>query len=57
MLGREVATLVDNYQAAGYYEATFDGSKLSSGTYLYRMRFLGSDGEYYVSTKKALLTK
>ncbi|MCB2205348.1 T9SS type A sorting domain-containing protein [bacterium] len=36
-LGMEVAVLVDETVAAGRYEASFDASKLSSGTYIYRM--------------------
>ena len=34
-LGQEVATLVDGNQLAGSYIATFDGSGLASGVYLY----------------------
>ena len=30
-LGREVATVVNEYKNAGYYQANFDASKLSSG--------------------------
>jgi hypothetical protein len=35
VLGREVATLVDQYMAPGAYVATFDGTGLSSGVYFY----------------------
>ncbi len=38
MLGREVATLVNEYQNAGNYKVEFDGSGLSSGIYLYRIK-------------------
>jgi len=37
MLGREVATLVNEVRTAGYYTVNFDASKLSSGIYFYRM--------------------
>lgn len=37
MLGREIATLVDEKRSAGSYTVQFDAGKLSSGIYLYRM--------------------
>jgi FG-GAP repeat/Secretion system C-terminal sorting domain/FG-GAP-like repeat len=37
VLGREVATLVDRDEKAGRYQVKFDGSRLSSGVYLYRL--------------------
>jgi len=38
LLGREVATLVDQEMSPGSYRATFDASKLASGTYVYELR-------------------
>jgi hypothetical protein len=38
ILGREVATLVNEQLKPGSYEATFDGSRLSSGIYFYRLQ-------------------
>ena len=35
--GREIARLVDEWHSAGTYEATFDGSGLSSGVYFARL--------------------
>lgn len=52
MLGREVATLVDGRQTAGYYNVNFDGSRLASGVYLYRLQ-----AETYSETKNFMLLK
>jgi hypothetical protein len=38
LLGRRVLTLVDETQPAGVHKVSFDASRLSSGTYFYRMR-------------------
>jgi hypothetical protein len=51
-LGREVAVLVNERKQPGHYEVIFDGSKLSSGVYFYRME-AGS----FVSTRKLLLVR
>ncbi len=37
LLGREVATLVDEWKEAGYYPVMFDARNQASGVYLYRM--------------------
>lgn len=37
ILGKEVAQLVNGPQKAGEYTVTFDGSKLASGVYIYRL--------------------
>jgi len=52
MLGQQVAQLGDGEVEAGYHEVKFDGGRLSSGVYLYRMQ-AGS----YVETKKLLLVR
>ncbi|MBI5022320.1 MAG: S8 family serine peptidase [Ignavibacteriales bacterium] len=52
VLGREVATLVDETKRIGRYEVEFDGSELTSGVYFYTLR-AGS----LISTKKLLLMK
>ncbi len=52
MLGREVATLVNEKKVAGNYSVTFNGNALSSGVYFYQLRS-GS----FVETKKLTLMK
>ena len=51
-IGREVATLVNEAKDAGYYSAQFDGTKLSSGIYFYKL-ISGN----YVGVKKLVLLK
>jgi photosystem II stability/assembly factor-like uncharacterized protein len=38
ILGREVATLVNEFKQAGFYKAAFNGSSLASGVYIYELR-------------------
>lgn len=52
MLGKEVATLVNEKQNAGRYEVEFNASNLSSGVYFYRLE-TGS----FSSTKRMTLIK
>jgi hypothetical protein len=52
LLGREVATLVNEVRTPGVYRATFDAQNLSSGLYFYRLR-AGS----FTSTKKFVVLK
>jgi uncharacterized delta-60 repeat protein len=52
VLGREVATLVNEKQHAGSYSVSFDGNRLASGVYFYRL----SAGSF-VSVKKLVLVK
>jgi photosystem II stability/assembly factor-like uncharacterized protein len=52
VLGREVATLVDEEVNAGYHQESFDGSRLSSGVYFYRL----SAGKFS-TTKRLMLLK
>ena len=52
LLGREVATLVNEELKPGTYEADWDGSNFSSGVYFYKI--ISSD---FVETKKMVLMK
>ncbi|MCG6915369.1 T9SS type A sorting domain-containing protein [bacterium BMS3Abin03] len=52
LLGREIATLVNEKESAGNYEVEFDASDLSSGVYLYQM-VAGN----FSSTKKFIYMK
>jgi hypothetical protein len=52
VLGREVAVLVNERKQPGHYEMIFDGSRLSSGVYFYRM-----EAGTFVSTRKLLLVR
>ncbi len=52
ILGREVATILNEYTKAGSYSTVFDASNLASGVYLYKI----SSGEF-TDTKKMTLVK
>lgn len=52
VLGKEIATLVNENKPAGFYEAEFNASKLPSGMYIYKIQ-AGS----FADVKKMLLTK
>jgi hypothetical protein len=52
LLGKEVATLVNEELSNGSYNVSFDASKLASGTYVYRMTANGTQ-----LSKKMMLVK
>jgi hypothetical protein len=52
LLGKEVATLVNEPQQAGTFDVVFDGANLASGVYYYQL----ITGEL-TATKKLMLTK
>jgi hypothetical protein len=56
VLGREIATLVNQKQLAGNYEIKFDASKLPSGIYLYKLTAESKAGKF-IQTKKMILMK
>ncbi|MBK7447610.1 MAG: T9SS type A sorting domain-containing protein [Ignavibacteria bacterium] len=55
MTGKEVKSLVNSEQTAGYYSVSFDGSSLASGVYYYRVTVTGQNN--FVATRKMLLVK
>ncbi|MEK7250185.1 MAG: T9SS type A sorting domain-containing protein, partial [Bacteroidota bacterium] len=52
LLGREVATLVNEQMKPGSYERTFEGNNLASGIYFYHLRASG-----FSQTKKLVLLR
>lgn len=52
VLGQEVATLVDQYMAAGNHTADWEAGAFSSGVYFYRL-----NAERYTQTMKMMLLK
>ncbi|MFZ4591317.1 MAG: YCF48-related protein [Ignavibacteria bacterium] len=52
ILGREVATLVNESMKPGYFSVDFNGSNLASGVYFYRM-----EAGTFVNVKRLLLIK
>ncbi len=57
-IGREVSTLVNTFQKAGYHNLKFDASQFSSGIYFYRLIFGSTDsGNNYTEIKKMILVR
>jgi len=52
VMGREVSTLVNEKLKGGSYEVNFDGSRLSSGVYFYRLT-----AGHFTETRKLILMK
>jgi hypothetical protein len=57
ILGREVATLVDERKSEGSYVVRFNGSGLASGVYLYRLTAAGESTNSAPLTKKLMLLR
>ena len=57
LLGQEIGTLVDGEQLAGYHQATFDATRLSSGMYIYRIVSTDASGRRSVAQKTMLALK
>ncbi len=52
LLGKLVATLINEYKNAGYYEVKFDASNFASGLYIYRI-----EAGVFTDTKKMVALK
>jgi hypothetical protein len=52
ILGNEIAEVVNEEKSAGNHQVVFDGSKLSSGIYFYRLQ-----SDNFISSKKMILLK
>ena len=57
LLGREVTTVVDETEPAGYYQKTFDGTGFSSGMYVYQIVATDEHGNRQVARKAMVLVK
>ncbi len=58
ILGKEVATLINEEEQAGYYSINFNANRLGSGIYFYRMQAGASTGSAtFIETKKLILLK
>ena len=55
VVGREVARLVEGKRPAGYHVAHFDGARLASGLYLYRLTARGEAGAFSKTGRMVLL--
>jgi hypothetical protein len=58
ILGKEVATLVDEFRSAGKHSVEFDASGLASGIYMYTITSQSLDGRHnFTAVKKMMLMK
>lgn len=57
ILGVEVAELVNETKRAGFYEADFDASNLSSGIYIYRITAVSGERILFSESKRMILMK
>jgi len=57
MLGQEVSSLVTSQLTAGTYNVDFNGSKLTSGVYYYKLNYIDVNGKEFSDVKKLMLVK
>lgn len=56
ILGKEVASLINEFKPADFYTVEFDGSNVASGTYFYRIIAEGNN-QKFTKTMKMILVK
>lgn len=56
LTGKEISTIFEGTKSAGFHTVQFDGSKISTGVYFYRL-ITNSNGQELVITKKMNLIK
>jgi hypothetical protein len=56
-IGREITNLVNEQQAPGYYQKTFDASRYASGMYVYRLVATDEQNKQHVYQKKMILLR
>lgn len=56
-IGQQVQSLVNGNLNAGEYSVQFDGKKLNSGMYFYKLELNSNDGKYFSDVKKLMLVK
>jgi len=57
VLGREVAVPLEGERVAGYHREEWDGSRVSSGMYIYQLTATSKEGNRNVARKTMLLLK
>jgi hypothetical protein len=58
LLGEKIVTLVNGQKDAGNHEVTFNGSKLTSGVYIYKITAVSTQtGEHFVKSAKMMMIK
>jgi len=55
--GKEVAVILNEHKAAGYYTNSFNSNGLSSGIYFYSINAVTGNGNKYSEVKKMMLVK
>jgi len=56
-LGQQVQSLLNGNLNTGTYSVQFDGTKLNSGLYFYKLELNSNDGKYFSDVKKLMLVK
>jgi hypothetical protein len=54
VLGREISKLIDKSMNLGNYSINFDGSRLASGTYYYKIIIIPNDGSAKIESNRSM---